>query len=236
MDMKKIIACAALVMGVVIFNGRLNAAVESDIVGYTTITMEAGKWYQVGTPFVALEEGVAQKLNDVFTEGFGAGDTLQVYNPDSSTYATYRWNTYKNGWAANTSPVATLSDVVLPTGQAVFINKKVQGDVVFSGKVSVEEAVTFGNENAASWSQFVCVYPDTVKLNGIAWSGLAAGDILQIYNADTATYATYRWNTYKNGWASNTSPVATLADVDVPAGQAFFVNKQTPGIGSCSYQ
>ena len=34
MDMKKIITCAALLAGIVFFNGRLNAQVESDIVGY----------------------------------------------------------------------------------------------------------------------------------------------------------------------------------------------------------
>ena len=139
-------------------NGRLNAQVESDIVGYTTVTMEAGKWYQVGSPFVALEEGTTLKLNDVFTTGFGAGDTLQLYSSVNSSYTTYRWNTYKNGWATNTSPVATLADVTLPVGQAVFINKKVDGDVILTGKVSAEEAVTFGNEAGSAWDQFVCVY------------------------------------------------------------------------------
>ena len=130
----------------------------------------------------------------------------------------------------------TLADVTLPVGQAVFINKKVDGDVILTGKVSAEEAVTFGNEAGSAWDQFVCVYPQDMKLNDIAWEGLGNSDTLQVYNSDTASYTTYRWNTYKNGWATNTSPVATLSDVNIPAGRAFFVNKKTAGQGTCSIQ
>ena len=233
MNFKSILACAALLIGI----GTATAAVESDVVGYTTITMEAGKWYMVGTPFVALDDATA-KLNNVFTIGFGEGDTLQLYK-DGQGYSTYRWNKYKNGWATSTFSVASLADVVLPAGQAVFINKRIDGEVVLSGKVAVEEAVTFGSEAGNAWDQFVCVYPETVKLNSITWTGMAEGDTLQIYNPGdevagvAAGYVTYRWNKYKNGWATSTFSVAPLAEVNVPAGQAFFVNKKSAGKATC---
>ena len=52
MNERRFLAGMALVAGVVLLNAPLNAAVESDVVGYTTMTMEAGKWYQVGNPLV----------------------------------------------------------------------------------------------------------------------------------------------------------------------------------------
>lgn len=230
MNFKSILACAALLIGI----GTATAAVESDIVGYTTITMEAGKWYQVGSPFVALEEGAALKLNDVFTTGFGAGDIINIFTPATSLYVPYYWNTAKGGWTASRAPVAPLADVTLPTGQAVFINKAIAGDVLLSGKVSFNEAVEFGSEEGDSWSQIVCVYPETVKLNAITWTGLQGGDIVNVFNNATSLYVPYYWNATKGGWTASRAPVAPLVDVDIPAGQAFFINKVSAGIATCS--
>ena len=215
-------------------NGRLNAQVESDIVGYTTITMEAGKWYQVGSPFVALEDGAALKLNEVFTTGFGAGDVLNMFNVERGTYVAYYWNARKGGWALSTAPVASLVDVEIPVGQAVFINKATAGDVLLSGRVSVEEAVEFGSDSGESWDQICCVYPQNVKLNEIVWTGLKGGDVLNIFSTTEDKYNAYYWNARKGGWALSTAPVASLVDVEIPAGQAFFINKVSVGKATCS--
>ncbi len=215
------------------FNGRLNAAVESDVVGYTTITMEAGKWYQVGTPFVNLDESAQPKINTVFTSGFGAGDTLSVYNPATSLYTTYHWNTNNSAWCASKRPTAAAVDVILPTGKAVFINKAVAGEVTLSGKVSFAEATEFGSATGNAWDQIVCVYPETIKLNEIIWTGLASGDTLSIYDTETALYTTYHWNTTKSAWCASKRPTAAAVDVNVPAGQALFINKASVGTASC---
>ena len=215
-------------------NGRLNAQVESDIVGYTTITMEAKKWYQVGSPFVALEEGATLKLNDVFTTGFGAGDVLNMFDTESCSYVAYYWNAGKGGWARSTAPVASLVDVALSAGQAVFINKATAGEVLLSGRVSVEEAVEFGSANGKAWNQICCVYPQNVKLNEIVWTGLEGGDVLNIFSTTESKYNAYYWNARKGGWALSTAPVASLVQVEIPAGQAFFINKVSAGKASCS--
>ena len=126
MDMKKIITCAALLAGIAFFNGRLNAQVESDIVGYTTIAMEAGKWYQVGSPFVALDDTAStQKINEVFTIGFSEGDSINILNTAAMEYVAYYWKTSANGWCTKrgTTPV----DVKIPAGQALFVNKASAG-------------------------------------------------------------------------------------------------------------
>ena len=81
LDAIRPLGCSTLCLWVVSFLASpTSAAVESDVVGYTTITMEAGKWYQVGNPFVALEEGGVIELNDGFGTGFATGDQLYLYN------------------------------------------------------------------------------------------------------------------------------------------------------------
>ena len=215
-------------------NGRLNAQVESDIVGYTTITMEAGKWYQVGSPFVALEDGITPMLNDIFTTGFGAGDTLSVYNPATSSYAMYYWNATRAKWTVGSRPSAADANVEIPSGQAVFINKATAGNVILSGKVSTNEVTEFGADVGNSWDQIVCVYPEAIKLNDLTWNGLSAGDTLSVYDPDTAIYATYYWNTTQAKWKVGSRPSAAEADVLLPVGQAVFVNKASVGVGSCS--
>ena len=115
----------------------------------------------------------------------------------------------------------------------MFINKTTAGDVVLSGKVSVSEATEFGATEGNNWDQIVCVYPATVKLNEIVWTGLSSGDTLSIYDSETALYTTYHWNENNLAWCASKRPTATAVDVDVPAGQAFFINKVSSGVATC---
>ena len=52
MNTKRTLACAALLLGLLSFNAPLTAAVESDIVGYTTIT-PSSTWTLLGINFVS---------------------------------------------------------------------------------------------------------------------------------------------------------------------------------------
>ena len=202
--------------------------------------MEAGKWYQVGSPFVPLEEGVTSvKLNDFLVEGFADGDTVNVYLPEEARYEIYSWRnsgTDKAGWYSGRNP--NLADVDISIGQAVFVHKdKTSGITHFSGKVSASEISTFGSEEGNVWNQIVCVYPQTKKLNELLWSGLQDDDTLNIYLPDEARYEIYSWRnsgTDRAGWYSGRNP--NLADVDIPIGQAFFINKSSKGIGQLSIQ
>ena len=196
--------------------------------------MEAGKWYQVGSPFVALDDITPLKLNDVFSTGFDANDTLSIYDPETSLYKTYHWSTAKSAWCASKRPTAAAVDIDLPAGKAVFINKATAGNIVLSGKVAVAEATEFGKEEGYAWDQIVCVYPETMKLNEINWSGLASGDALSIYDSATSLYKTYHWNTSNSSWCASKRPTAAAVDIDVPAGQAFFINKSSAGKATCS--
>ena len=52
MNTKRTLACAALLLGLLSFNAPLTAAVESDIVGYTTPQINADTFTLLGVPFV----------------------------------------------------------------------------------------------------------------------------------------------------------------------------------------
>ena len=231
MNTKRTLACAALLLGLLSFNAPLTAAVESDIVGYTTIEMDAGKWYQVGTPFVDLETSGAEEVsvNAVFSTGFARGDRLNVLD-DTGTFVPLYWNATANGWCDSTRPNAALSTVTIAVGEAVYIQKGVAGDVVVKGKVEALP-VAFGSEQGNAWNQSVLMWPVATKLNDIAWSNLERGDTLYILDDTTQNFTPYYWNPNANGWCTTTRPTATLADVDVGIGKAMYINKRSAGLG-----
>ena len=111
-----------------LLNAPLFAAVESDVVGYTTIEMQADKWYQVGSPFIPLTDGAEQTLNNTFTTGFSTNDQVYVYDPEMGSYkGPYVWGTAngQTGWWNTTT--SSLTTTVLTPGQAFFIHKQSLG-------------------------------------------------------------------------------------------------------------
>ena len=95
MKAKSIFQCAALLTGLLFLNVPLFAAVESDIVGYTTITLKPG--YNMVNPCfndLTSEEGIL--LDDFLpgtTEGLSASNSLvnatKILRWTGTTYNTY---------------------------------------------------------------------------------------------------------------------------------------------------
>ena len=235
LNLIRTLGCSTLCLWVVSFLASpASAAVESDVVGYTTIEMKAGKWYQIGNPFVELEDGSVPTLNTVFTDGFGAGDTLYLLPIGSSTYLPARmWADDYNdqtGWF--NSGDLSYDNTALSSGQAIFIKKVVDGTVTLKGKVSAKEIVSFNGEGA--WTQIVCVYPKQCSLNDLHWEGVQAGDQLYIYDANRGTYLPARmWaDNYngKTGWFN--SGDLSYDTEQLPIGQAFFINKRSASSGT----
>ena len=234
MNAKRILMCAAALSCALLFQATASAAVESPIVGYTTIEMEAGKWYMLGMPFADLEDGDI-KLNEHFVSGFNQGDILQVYDSGKG-YTGYRYKTgltgeKSEGWctARGTTPV----DISLAPGQAPFIQKNSAATVTLAGKVDLAAAYEFGSETGNVWNQLSSPSCDKVKLNDLKWTGVAAGDALLIY-VSTKGYTGYRYKTgltgeKTEGWC--TAFGKTPVDVDLAAGASFFVNKKSAGKG-----
>ena len=227
-------------------NAPLSAAVESDVVGYVAIEMEAGKWYQVGTPFVSLTDDAKQTLNSAFGTGFATGDMAHIYNPESGVYGSpYVYvsateDGVEAGWYNRQT--GQLADVELKPGQAVFVQKSASGNPLFLGRVSNSTLSKFGEEcDAAYWAQVVCVYPKPLGVNEMKWEGLKSGDELHLYNPGEGdkegAYSTPAiWveaeGAYKSGWYDQTT--GKFSETTVNVGQAMFINKASGGYGSCA--
>ena len=231
MNERRFLAGMALVAGVVLLNAPLNAAVESDVVGYTTMTMEAGKWYQVGCPFGQLDGSKIFSVNDVFSRGFKTGDSINIFDSEKGSYSVLSWSDSLNAWTDFPgAPFASTAQ--LTEGQAIFVSKAVTSEITLSGKVS-EVVVPFGKEGGNAWNQIVAVWPVASKVNDLKWSGLQTGDILNVLNADSGTYEVFYWDENVGGGKWVVAPGVPLpSDKAIAPGQALFVNKVSAGLGS----
>ena len=188
--------------------------------------MDAGKWYQVGNPFVELDDGTTPTLNSVFANGFSNGDQLYVLTDEGAYLPPRQWATLngQTGWFNRAN--GQYDQEPLKAGQAVFISKLVSGTVTVKGKVSAQEVVTFGKPDSASWAQVVNVYPKACSVNDLTWSGMSVGDTLYIYDSSSGTYLPQRqWATIgdKTGWFNRAD--GSFDSQVIPIGQALFINK-----------
>lgn len=228
MKAKSIFQCAALLTGLLFLNVPLFAAVESDIVGYTTISMEAGKWYQVGCPFFSLDNTVTKaKLNDVFNTGFADGDMMYIYYEPRQRYLPLSWNSEQGGWCSGSN----LSTFEMEAAQAVFIKKAVTADVVVRGRVETPTSAEFGSDAGNHWNQIAIASPTKKSLNGdLVWEGMADGDMLHVYYIPRQRYLPLTWNTELGGWCSG----STLSTFTMDECQGLFLNKKSTGKGYVS--
>ena len=234
---------ATLLSAGLLFNAPLFAAVESDVVGYTTIEMQAGKWYQVGCPFVGLNGATELPLNDFFCSGFVTGDTLMILDSQTARYGTLAyWVPEANGGAGAwcdrpIAAVGTPSDVVLKPGQAVYIHKKESSAVTFSGKVEAVPA-EFGSEDGNVLAQVAPVWPEQKSVNDFVWKGLASGDTMKILDSDTASYGTLLYwlpsaNNGAGAWCDRPIPgLGQPSNLVLSPGQAVFVTKSSAGVAT----
>ena len=234
MDAKRILTCAALLAGVLFLNGGLVAAVQSDIVGYTTMTMEAGKWYMIGTPFSALSDAAERKVNDAFAlEGFADGDVLYTL-PEGGTFSIHYWydRGENRGWSI--SKLKWLPDErVLSLGEAVYIKKGTDGTLSFAGKVEAVK-VPFGAEEGNAWGMVAPQWPEEKLLSDLKWENVTGNDKLYRMNAD-GSFSIRHWYSRngQEGWS--TSKVSWRPDsVPLAVGEAVYINKQSPAVGSIS--
>lgn len=244
MKMKQLFIGAAVAGLVCAVPSLARAEVSSDVVGYATMELEAGKWYLIGTPFSDCADGDI-KLNDHLVSGFNQGDVLQIFNPGESKYKTYYFKTglsgdQTSGWCTSAFST-TPADVTLDPGAAAFVNIKTATTVTVAGKVQLTKAFSFGAEGGNAWNQVVSPACSDTQLNDLVWTGLAAGDTIQLFVPDSSKYTTYYFKTglgadqTVSGWCASAFSTK-LADVTVKVGEAFFINKKSTGIGYVAAQ
>ncbi len=217
MDVKRVFTCAALLAGLLFFNGRLLAAVESATVGYTTMKTTAG-FNMLGVVFNGLD-GQALPLAKAVEGDFQDEDEIQVYNKDTG-YASYTyWKDY-GGWLDGNFAPAT--QLVAPGTSFWLKTPGREVEVVFKGAVS------------ASREAYVCKaglqmvsanLPVELDLNGNAiWTGLTDGDEIQVRKGNAYTSYSY-WKDF-GGWLDGDFNLVTEK---LPVGASFWLKVAKPG-------
>ena len=210
-------------------NAPLTAAVESDIVGYTTIQMDAGNWYLLGNPFTALDGSTTFKLNDVYVgTGFQEGDVLYVLN--GTTFLPRYWNAKEGKWSTNT--LFYIEDTTnYPAKTAVYLKKSSPGAATFAGKVTSMK-IEVGSDKGNEWSLTALKYPGEVPLNEFKWDGFAKGDMLYTIAAD-GTFVSHYWSEANNSWSLNALfPIEDTTPLTI--GQGVYLLKKSAGTGTIS--
>lgn len=242
MKIKQLFVGAAMVGLLGMVPSLARAEVTSDVVGYTTMDLEAGKWYLIGTPFADCADGDI-KLNEHLVSGFHAKDVIQIFSPDTLRYTTYYFKTglsgdQTSGWCKSFG--STPVDVTLSPGVAVFLSIKETTTVTFAGKVQLSTAFAFGSDEGNVWNQVVSPACADTKLNDLVWTGLEMNDVIQLFVPDSSRYVTYYYKTglgedgTGSGWCKSFG--RTPVDVDVKVGEAFFINKKSAGTGYVAAQ
>ena len=205
------------------------AAVESDVVGYTTTPISQLGFDIVSVPFIPLSNNQAQEFHIQDIKGtlsqndseFRA-DRLYVSYPGSVDYVVYHYKS--QGWTKVGENAPT--DDVIPPGTSFFIYKMMNtGEISVAGKVldapSVEVPVSMGLTLVAN------PYPTELPINDITGENLNANtsdiraDKIMIPDHSSSEYITYFLR--PNGWVKDGETEPTTDTIDV--GKGFFFSR-----------
>ena len=229
MKVKHFLSGATLLSAALLLNAPLSAAVESDVVGYTTIEMQAGTWYLLGNPFIALDGTASFKLNDVYVgEGLHTGDLLYVLN--GNTFSPRYWNEGEEKWSTNS--LFFIDDLTeYSASTAVYLKKMSAGNLTFTGKVSPVR-IEVGTEDGNAWSLTALTYPKVSTLDEYTWEGFQPNDMLYTTAKDGSLVPHY-WNSTSQSWSTNELfPVSDNTPLSI--GQAVYLLKKSAGTGTIS--
>ena len=225
MDMKKIITCAALLAGIVFFNGRLNAQVESDIVGYQTIEITS-QWTLLGMNFVGLENDTTDEIPflSMISGDFAHGDEIQVQNIGGG-YSRAGWNSTVGKWCSfgRTGLSANESTLTIPAGTGFWL-KSSATTIQIAGKVYTGEdiSVVIGKQ----YKIFAPLVPEALPVNSdlLVWENFNHNDEIQIPNAGGG-YSRARWNSTVGKWCTigRTGVTSTPSDATIPSSASIWV-------------
>ena len=188
-------------------NGRLNAQVESDIVGYTTIEVTK-EWTLMGVNFTGLESSSTEEIPIVslISGDFSAGDQIQIpkattgYNLAGWNETLGKWCTYNRTGISNNEATYTI-----PAGKGFWLKSTAASAanplyVQFAGKVydGADVVVTLGQQ----YTIFSPLSPSAIAVNSedLVWSNFVAGDQVQVPKKDATGYDVAGWNANLGKW------------------------------------
>ena len=217
------------------------AQAESQIVGYVTKEMAAGKMDIMGVSFQNIGDTSINVQDIIPVSGFGEGvDLIRVWNPTEKTYtfAYYYSETYADynyepdlgaGWADGDQ---IRSNISIDAGQGFWLTTVQAASMTIAGEVLV--ATDNKVSTLAGKMDLICnTFPVETSIQDITLvSGFGEGvDLIRVWNptGKTYTFAYYYSETYANydyepdlgaGWADGDQ---IRVNAQIPAGSGFWL-------------
>ena len=209
-------------------NAPLSAAVESDVVGYTTVELTT-KFTLVALNFSSLEGNETIPVNEVISGDFVNGDQLQIQDTEGG-YTILYWKN-NNGWyGAGTDTIPATLEVARGTGMWVVsqtASEETPLTVQLAGAVNLTDTLNitdFGNRYLIASSGL----PVNTTVNGnlFVWENMTDGDQLQLPDGEGG-YTILQWRDghWYGAGAGNNNPPATLV---IPKESGFWLYASNP--------
>ncbi len=231
MDAKRFMTCATLFAGLLLLNVPLNGAVQSPIVGYSTMTLKNGS-NLVAIPFEQLENPEAgypiANLNiENLSTGLLSGHKIYIWDRANNRFKFYKYTV--NGWQDADGNIVTADDEdarIYPQQAYLISGRSQEGTpkTTFSGKVITKD-VTLSLETGSNHiaNPYVAALPIT-SIQGNFGTGVLSGN--KIFRWTGNKYDQYRWTT--DGWKKVIDTAGnTEADVTpdfIEAGEGFILS------------
>ncbi len=226
MTTKHFLTGATLLSGLLLLNAPLFAAVESDVVGYSTIECVRG-YSAISLPFNPLGkgdvEGVALqdiKGNLAQSDRESRSDRIMLMNPVTKAYSTYQYK--EIGWvkAGETEPT---TDIVTPGMGFLFVKGVTDGDFLVCGKVKSEPSITCALSRG--YNLIANPYPCAVKIADLkgdlsANDRESRADRIMVLNPVTKAYTTYQLRA-SSGWTKEGETTTTTDQINACEGFYF---------------
>ena len=219
-------------------NGRLNAQVESDIVGYQT--MEITKEFTLlGVSFFSLTDNTQDVIavNDFVSGEFAHGDQIQIPNATGS-YDIAAWNSNLQKWCTERrgNPTTTESALMLEKGDGVWLKTKVAPlTITLKGRVLSDTTAEF--DCARQYRLISLPVHEGISVNSpkLAWANLNHKDQIQVTN-NSGSYDIAAWNANVQKWCTERrgNPTTTESTLTIPPYEAVWVVSVSAD-ASCTY-
>lgn len=228
--MKKLMTAFAACM----LAGFVSAQITSlNIVGYQTLSGNEG--FTVVAPTFITTAGAAQTFTYSSIQGtFQVTDNLQFFDSLGNVNFTAIWLNEDAGktpgWYDSSDWDVSLTDATLPAGSAFFAQLAAAGSIMFVGEVDKAATVITAGEGFTVMGN---CRPYGVKYSALVATGLQVTDNLQYFDPIGNVNFTAIWLNEDAGktpgWYDSSDWDVSLADVEIPAGQGFFLQCAAAG-------
>ena len=225
---------------------------SANTVGFNTITVEAGKWYMIGTQFKGIGEASGEiaindlvKLSNVPASTFSkrTTDAPQIQFWNGTTYAYYY---YISDASSQTEPVwatgKTKATAKFPLGKGFWFKAPPSVDtgatMTFAGEVMLDATSIDIDIGTTEWVMISNPFPTELTWDMITTSGVQPSTFskrtteapqMQVWTGDTYKYYYYISDASGQSepvWASGKTKASGVA---AAIGGAFWVKSSTAG-------